>query len=64
MCNVNPLMTGLVVFVPYGTINSGGSRPSCKGGAWWCQNKIFGPQLGLNIKGGPGPPGPLPWIHH
>ena len=33
MCNVNPLTTGLVVFVPYGTINSGGSRPSCKGGA-------------------------------
>ena len=64
MCNVNPLTAGLVVFVPYGTINSGGSRPSCKGGAWWSQNKIFGPQLGLNIKGGPGPPGPLPWIHH
>ena len=33
MCNVNPLTTGLVVFLPYGTINSGGSRPSCKGGS-------------------------------
>ena len=25
----------------------------------------FGPQIGLNIRGEPGPlPGPLPWIHH
>jgi len=32
MFNVNPLTTGLVVFVPYGMINSGGFRPSSKGG--------------------------------
>ena len=55
MCNVNPLTTGLVIFVPYGTINSGGSRPSGKGGAWWSQNKILGSQLGLNIRGGGAP---------
>ena len=24
----------------------------------------FGPQFGLKIRGGPGPPRPLPWIRH
>ena len=24
----------------------------------------FRPQFGLRIKGGPRPPGPLPWIYH
>ena len=45
MCNVNPLTAGLVVFVPYGTINSGGSRPSCKGGGGGLKTKFSGPSL-------------------
>ena len=59
-------------------INSGGSRPSDKGGGGGAghpdheirrgrRQKIFppfGPQFGLKIRGGAEPPGPLPWIRH
>ena len=55
---------------------TGGSPPSNKGG-WssrpWDKGegrfkffffRPFGPQFGLKIRGGTGPPGPLPWIRH
>ena len=37
----------------------GGGAGSQKKSFW-----PFSPQFGLKIRGGPTPPGPLPWIHH
>ena len=39
--------------------------PEIRGGGGGIPKKIFqplGPQLGLKIRGGLGPPGPLPWM--
>ena len=43
------------------------SRPLDKGEMGPVSKKFFrpfGPQFGLKIRGGPGPPGTVPWIRH
>ena len=62
----------------WGTSISGGSRPPDRGGGGGSSIFLdkgraqsskfffrpFGPQFGVIIRGGTGPPGPLPWIRH
>ena len=63
-----------IVFSVFHAIRSGGSSPSDEGGpghpdpeigGGGVKKSFFGPQFGLEIRGGGGPRAPLlPWIRH